>query len=206
MIGIVLAAGYGNRMRPLTNDKHKTLLNVGDNTILNNIMMSFSSNNILDVYIVTGYRNLEIQEYVTGRYPTINVKYIDNPDYLVTNNIHSLALALQEIDVTDDIVLIESDLFYESKIITDLIDSPYPNIALIDKYRSGMDGTVVRVEKEKICDELIRVPAIDTRSCEGAGLSHQKCIKIAKHILQNTILLIHDQNTLIFEMRTLTYT
>ena len=52
MKAIILAAGYGNRMRPLTDNEHKTLLKINNLTIIDNIIQSLISNNILNVVIV----------------------------------------------------------------------------------------------------------------------------------------------------------
>jgi histidinol-phosphate/aromatic aminotransferase/cobyric acid decarboxylase-like protein/choline kinase len=76
--------------------------------------------------------------------------FVDNPDYETTNNIYSMALAFDEIDIDQDIMLIESDLIYNAKIIKQLLDNPNDNVALVDKYGAGMDGTVVKVSKGAI--------------------------------------------------------
>ena len=56
MIAIILAAGYGNRMRPLTDNEHKTLLKINDITIIDNIIDSLIDNAVNNIVVVTGYR------------------------------------------------------------------------------------------------------------------------------------------------------
>jgi len=150
MKALILAAGLGNRMRPLTDTVHKTLLKIGDETIIERIINGLKANGIRNIVIVTGYRADELKQFLLGRYAQINFTFVNNPRYRETNNIFSLALAFNEIEIDDDILLIESDLIYEDRVISKIINNPYPNTALLDKYRSGMDGTVVAVSKDII--------------------------------------------------------
>ena len=155
MKAIILAAGYGNRMRPLTDNEHKTLLKINNLTIIDNIIQSLISNNILNVVIVTGYRHDSLKSHITKSYPKIEFEFIYNKDYRTTNNIYSLSLAFQKTRIDSDIILIESDLVYNHKIIQDLINDSNKNIALVDKYRPGMDGTVVKIGKDNRILEVI---------------------------------------------------
>jgi histidinol-phosphate/aromatic aminotransferase/cobyric acid decarboxylase-like protein/choline kinase len=150
MKALILAAGFGNRMRPLTDVVHKTLLKVGNETIIERIINGLQANGITDIVVVTGYRADELKQYLLSRYSQINFTFVNNPRYRETNNIYSMALAFNEIEINDDILLIESDLVYENKVIEKIINSPYPNAALVDKYRSGMDGTVVSVANDVV--------------------------------------------------------
>lgn len=152
MKAIILAAGYGNRMRPFTDKTHKTLLKIGDQTIIERIINSLLNNDIKNIVVVTGYRDEELKNFLTKRYTQaeINIQYVHNAKYKETNNIYSLSLALNHTAIDDDIILIESDLIFDSTIIKQLILSPYANVALLDKFRSGMDGTVVTVADQTI--------------------------------------------------------
>jgi histidinol-phosphate/aromatic aminotransferase/cobyric acid decarboxylase-like protein/choline kinase len=154
MKAIILAAGYGNRMRPLTDNVHKTLLKVGNKTIIERIVDGLVENKINKIIIVTGYRADELRSYLNNRYSKVKFEYVHNPKYMKTNNIYSVALAFNKCVIDDDIILIESDLIYEPEVIARVINSKKPNVALVDKYRSGMDGTVVNVT-EGIITEVI---------------------------------------------------
>lgn len=74
------------------------------------------------------------------------MKYIENPIYDKTNNIYSLSLAKQELQ-EDDSLLIESDLILDDTLFPMLIENPYPNLALVAKYETWMDGTMVCIDK-----------------------------------------------------------
>ena len=145
MKAIILAAGADKRMLPLTLTTHKTLLKIGDRTLLDRIIDQLLANKVTQITIVTGYRAEELREHLTTHHPSLNFQFIHNHRYSETNNICSLAMAMEEIQIDDDIVLIESDLVVEPSVFTRLFASPHPNMALVDRYRTGMDGTVVTV-------------------------------------------------------------
>ena len=146
MKAIILAAGYGNRMRPLTDIAHKTLLTVAGKTILGRIIDGLYDNHITDIVVVTGYRDKELVAYLSEHYAHCSISYVHNERYRETNNIYSMALAFEQTTIDSDIILIESDLIYEPSVIKRILHSEKPNVALVDKYASGMDGTVVKVE------------------------------------------------------------
>ena len=64
-----------------------------------------------------------------------------------TNNIYSLSLAKEQLQ-QDDTLLIESDLIFEDKVLDKILSDPFPNIALVAKYESWMDGTVVMLDND----------------------------------------------------------
>ena len=64
-------------------------------------------------------------------------------------------MLLKNIKIDSDIILIESDLIYNHKIIKDLINDVNKNVALVDQYRSGMDGTVVKIDSKNKITEVI---------------------------------------------------
>jgi len=151
MKALILAAGYGNRMRPLTDHTHKTLLRVGGQTLIGRIIDGLRAHDITDIVVVTGHLADDLEGALTAAYPDFHFTFVRNLRYTETNNIYSLALAFETIDLDDDILLIESDLVYEPAVLRRVVESRYPNVALVDRFRSGMDGTVVTVG-----DHLIR--------------------------------------------------
>ncbi len=149
-IALILAAGFGNRMKPLTNNNHKTLLDVGGESILGRIINSLEQESITEIYIVTGYKETQIKDFINLNFSHLNISYIHNPRYRETNNIYSLALALENININKDLVLIESDLIYKKEVLNKLLKSDFSNAALVSKYSTGMDGTVVGIANENI--------------------------------------------------------
>lgn len=142
MKAIILAAGIGNRMRPLTDQLPKTLLKIGEKTLIENIIDSLIEENIHDIVVVLGHEADKLRHFILAKYTKQKFHFVLNPKYKETNNIYSLHLAINSIG-SDDLILIESDLFYKHEVLKKLIRSPYANVALVDKFRMGMDGTVV---------------------------------------------------------------
>ncbi len=155
MKALILAAGIGRRMRPLTDHQHKTLLTISNSTIIDRIIDSLVQQEITDITIVTGYRAGELRAHVTGRFPTLDVRYIHNDQYDTTNNIFSMALAFEAMDFDSDLVLIESDLIYEPAVLKRLLCSRWTNVALVDRFQAGMDGTVVTLSSDQVVTQVI---------------------------------------------------
>jgi len=147
---IILAAGLGNRMRPLTYTRHKTLLPILDHTILGRIVDGLLANDVRDLVLVTGYRADELRAYMSEQYAHLTPHYVHNERYAQTNNIFSLALAFEQIPIDSDLLIIESDLICDPALIRQIIHSSKGNVALVDHFRFGMDGTAVALEKDVI--------------------------------------------------------
>jgi histidinol-phosphate/aromatic aminotransferase/cobyric acid decarboxylase-like protein/CTP:phosphocholine cytidylyltransferase-like protein len=152
---LILAAGFGRRMRPLTDSRHKTLLPISGGTIIDRILAGLGDHAVTPITIVTGYRADELTAHVQKNFPSLDIRYVHNSDFETTNNIHSMALAFESMDLDDDVILIESDLIYEPQVLDRLLSSPHENVALIDRYRSGMDGTVVTLGETGTITQVI---------------------------------------------------
>src|SRR4051812_12894529 len=117
MQALILAAGIGRRMRPLTAARHKTLLTIGGETIIDRILDGLGQRAVSPITIVTGYRADELTAHVADRFPALDIRYVHNSEFESTNNIHSMALALEGMELEDDVLLIESDLVYEPAVL-----------------------------------------------------------------------------------------
>lgn len=146
MKAIILTAGYGKRMRPLSDHCHKALLPVAGTTILGRILDSLGEIGVSEITIVTGYRADDLRAFIARHYSQLPIRWVHNPRYAETNNIVSLSLALDGIELDADVLLIECDLLFHPAVLQPLLSPSPGNIALVDQYRPGMDGTVVSVE------------------------------------------------------------
>lgn len=155
MKALILAAGFGHRMRPLTDDQPKTLLSVNGRCVIDRILDSLRLHGIGDICIVTGYRAEQLRAHVVEQHPDLRFQFVHNGRYDKTNNIFSMALAFEEMTFDSDVLLIESDLVYEPAALARLLDSPYENVALVDHYRPGMDGTVVALSSQRTITHVI---------------------------------------------------
>ena len=154
MKAVILAAGVGRRMRPLTDTRHKTLLPIAGTTILQRLLQSLRECDVRDVCVVTGYRRDDVVDAVRRECPDLNTEFVHNPRYETTNNVYSMALALERASIDDDILLVESDLIVDPRVMQQIVHSNHPNAALVDRYRPGLDGTVVSVAPD---DAIVQV-------------------------------------------------
>ena len=146
MQAIILTAGYGRRMQPLSAGCHKALLPIAGTTILGRIVDSLLAVGVSDIMIVTGYRADDVRAFLQERYPHVAFSFVHNARYADTNNIVSLSLALDRMKYDLDVLLIECDLLFDTDVLRRLVRAPGGNVALVDHFRAGMDGTVVAVE------------------------------------------------------------
>ncbi len=148
MQAIILAAGMGKRLGTLTKDNTKCMVRVNGTALIDRLLTQLSSLSLNRVVIVTGYKGEELRQFIGSRYEdSFPVEYVDNPVYAHTNNIYSLYLARQKM-AEDDTLLIESDLIFEEGILQMAAHSEERNVALVAKYESWMDGTMVRLDSE----------------------------------------------------------
>lgn len=148
MQAIILAAGMGKRLGEYTHNNTKCMLEVNGIKLIDRTMHCLLQNNISRVVIVVGYQGQNVKDYLGQSYNGMPITYVDNPVFDKTNNIYSLFLA-KEYMSEDDTILLESDIIFESNVVKKLVDDPFPNIALVDRFESWMDGTVVTIDDEQ---------------------------------------------------------
>ena len=147
MQAVILAAGMGRRLGELTGDNTKCMLEVNGVKLIDRALECLAEHNLSRIVLVVGYKRENVMRYVGDSYKGIEVVYVENPIYDKTNNIYSLYLAKDYL-VAEDTLLLESDLIYESSVVRRIVENDYPNLALVDKYESWMDGTVVMLNDE----------------------------------------------------------
>lgn len=147
MQAIILAAGMGRRLGEFTADNTKCMLEVNGVRLIDRMLHQLGQLDLSRIVIVTGYKSENLTDYITDNYPDWPIVFVNNPVYDKTNNIHSLWLA-KEYMASDDTLLLESDLIFSDNILHMAMNSPYPDVALVAKYQTWMDGTMVHIDKE----------------------------------------------------------
>lgn len=153
---VILAAGQGSRLLPLTSDRPKCLVNVGERSILEYQIDALKKCNINNIEIVTGYHAEKIEETIGRR-----ASYTYNPHFKETNSLYSLWLVKDKI--RNDFILLNSDVLFHIAVLEKLIDSHYPDVLAVDSRKRLIDGEMnVRVNEErKIVDISKKIAAKD---------------------------------------------
>lgn len=144
MQAIILAAGMGKRLKELTQDRTKCMVQVNGVALIDRMLHQIESRHLSRIVIVVGYEGEKLMKYIDTLGIRTPIVYVQNPIYDKTNNIYSMALAKDYL-CQDDTLLFESDLIFEDAVIDQLLDDPRETLALVDKYESWMDGTCVKL-------------------------------------------------------------
>lgn len=147
MQAIILAAGMGKRLGEYTKNNTKCMVPVNGVPLIDRLLGQLGKLGLERVVIVIGYEGKKLMDYVGNNRDGLKIEYIDNPIYDKTNNIYSLAIAKEKM-MEDDTILVESDLIFADGMFNLLLDNPYPNLALVAKYETWMDGTMVRLDDD----------------------------------------------------------
>lgn len=142
MQAVILAAGMGRRLKELTQDKTKCMVEVNGVPLIKRLLGQLDDRKLTKIVIVVGYEGQKLIDYVQSLPLQTPVEFVNNPIYDKTNNIYSLALAKDYL-LEEDTLLFESDLIFENSAIDAIVDDPRETLALVDKYEAWMDGTCV---------------------------------------------------------------
>lgn len=154
MQAIILAAGMGKRLGELTKDNTKCMVRVGGVPLIERLLHQLEQHDISKVIIVIGYQADNLKNYLATLPIRLPIEFVENSIYDKTNNIYSLFLAKNYL-LQEDTLLFESDIIIEDSIIDKLIRHPHDSIALVDKFESWMDGTVVTIDDENRIQRFI---------------------------------------------------
>ena len=161
MQAIILAAGIGRRLGELTKENTKCMVPVNGVRLIDRLLSQLSQLRLSRVIIVVGYQGQKLIDYIGHRYDgRLNIVYAENPIYDKTNNIYSLSMVKDQLQ-EDDTLLIESDLIFSDRLFSMILENPYPNLALVAKYESWMDGTMVRLDEDQYIVNFISKEAFD---------------------------------------------
>lgn len=152
MQAIILAAGLGKRLKQLTKDNTKCMVEVNGVTLIERMLRILDRKCLSRIVIVVGYEGRKLMDFINSLNIDTPVRFIDNQVYNRTNNIYSLALA-KEYLVSEDTLILESDLIFDEGVVDALMQDERETLVLADKFESWMDGTCLIVdENDCICD------------------------------------------------------
>lgn len=154
MQAIILAAGMGKRLKELTRNNTKCMVQVNGVSLIDRLLHQLERQRLSRIVIVVGYEGQKLMDYIATLGIHTPIVYVNNPIYDKTNNIYSLALAKDWL-CREDTLLFESDLIFEDEVIDLLVNDPRDTLALVDKYESWMDGTCVKLSEDDSIVEFV---------------------------------------------------
>lgn len=154
MQGLMLAAGMGKRLGKYTKNNTKCMVKVGDKTLIERACEALKKAGINKLIMVVGYERENLKEFMRENIKDMEIVFIDNPDYAISNNIYSLYLAKDYL-VHEDTVLLESDLIYDYDLLKDVVDNDDKNVVAVAKYEQWMDGTVATLDDDNYIEDFI---------------------------------------------------
>ncbi len=152
MKAVILAAGKGTRLRPLTERLPKSLIEVGGKTLLERSLDNLKEAGITEAVIVVGFFAERIKEKLGRVYNGISIDYIQNDDYPTSGSMWSFYKS-KDIIGDDGVILLESDILYEVKALKSLLQAEEKDLILTaEPLNSGDDVYTSSDEQRRLVD------------------------------------------------------
>jgi len=171
MIAVILAAGMGERLMPLTKDIPKTLLEINNRTIIENMVIKCLNNGIEEYLVVVGH----FKEKVVQECQRLALKYdvtftiIENNEYFKTNTGVSTLLAVKQLR-NRDFIIINGDNVFDEKIIENLLESDSTAMIIDNHKKLNQESFKIMIE-DSIIRDMGKEISIESSSGEFIGIS-----------------------------------
>ncbi len=164
---LLLAAGMGSRLHPLTKNAPKCMTIVNKQSILERLLSNLNHHGFKRLVIVTGHLENHIRDYLGYKIGNIEIEYIFSPLYKTTNNIYSLWTARKVIN--EPFLLLESDLIFDESLLEGML---YPDRIAVAKMQPWMNGTCVTINRSQQVKRFL----LDNE--DSVGMSKYKTVNI----------------------------
>ena len=144
MKALILAAGFGKRLWPITKTIPKSMIEVNGTPLLVNTLNNLTQLGIYDIGIVVGHMADFIKKSIGTEWNGAKISYYDNDRFLETNNVASLFKAVDFCN--DDMLMLECDIYYKKEVLEKLIASEGDCCILVSRFNQRtMDGSVINL-------------------------------------------------------------
>lgn len=169
MQAIILAAGLAKRLRPLTDSTPKCLLKAGGKTLLEMTIDNILKNGVNEFVMVTGYLENMIKDFISAKYPDLNITYLTNFDYKNNNNSYSLWMTKDHIK--GDCLLLDSDILFDYRIISKLLEYPHTDcLAVSHNHPLGEEEIKVIIDSTNKIEHIGKHLDINASFGESIGI------------------------------------
>lgn len=178
MKAVILSAGQGKRLLPLTADNPKCMLNIEDRTLIEWQINELAKCGIKRVSVVVGYHAARVEQLLQRCYGVQRVKTIYNPTFAWADNLFSCWVALRE--MAEDFVLLNGDTLFEAGVMKGLLATPVQPVTLVihkkrsydaDDMKVTLDGTRLVSIGKNLANEKIDGESIGMILFRGDGPS-----------------------------------
>lgn len=181
MKALILAAGFGSRLAPITDNIPKSLVPVNGKPILFKQIENLLENGITDITIISGYKADILEKEVLNAFPNVNI--VESVDYATTNNMYSAYLGIKALGECD-FLMMNADVFFDSSVVKTLLNYPFENaiVADIGRYNEESmkvvekDGRLIAISKQITKEEALGSSIDVYKFSKAAGKAfYNKC-------------------------------
>ena len=164
MKAIILAAGLGSRLGDLTRDKPKSLIKVNGKPIIKYQIDAYLNSGISEIFIVSGYKSFELEDYVKANYSK-NIRFVINKFFHETNNMYSLWLCKGYISKSEKVFISNADVVFDESIVSKMVDEK-ENIIACDSSQFNYESMKISINSEsKIIDISKKISEENSHAC-----------------------------------------
>jgi choline kinase len=185
MRGVILTAGRGDRLRPITGNRPKCLATVGGCTILERQLHALRACGVSRIAVITGYRSEDVR-----RMSGSSVEFVHNARYAATNSLYSLWLARDLL--RDGFVVLNCDVVFHRQLLTDLLTSRYEDALLV-----AFRGRDQRYSEEEMKLRIRNGQVTDISKSLRDGDADGESVGIAKFGATGAGLLVEEMDRLV---------
>ena len=185
MKAIILSAGQGGRLLPLTETQPKCLLSIGAYSIVEHQIRALHACGISEIVVVCGFSTAAVERAVAElNFAQLDIRCVFNPFYNVADNLASCWMARHE--MTNDFVLLNGDTLFEPAVCTRLLNAPAAPVTLAIDHKIDYDSDDMKVRLAGT--RLLEVSkTIEAHNIDGESIGMSRFIDQGPDLFSNTL-------------------